>query len=223
MPKRQTVFTCGQCGHQEARWLGRCPDCNAWNSFTEEVVAAPAGRRAGSRARTRRRRGRRGRHGRLPPLSPTSPRRPTTASPRASTSSTRARRRHRARLARAGRRRARHRQEHAAAAGPRRGRGRAAGASGLRRGVTGRRSRCAPSASAATATASPCWPRPNSRPITAVVETTHPALLVVDSVQTLYSDDLTRRRAASARCARRPAASCVSPRTPAAPSSSSVT
>jgi DNA repair protein RadA/Sms len=49
--KRQTVFTCGQCGHQEARWLGRCPDCNAWNSFTEEVVSAPTGRRAGSRVR----------------------------------------------------------------------------------------------------------------------------------------------------------------------------
>ena len=50
--KRQTVYTCGQCGHQEARWLGHCPDCDAWNSFTEEVVAAPSGKGAG-RARSR--------------------------------------------------------------------------------------------------------------------------------------------------------------------------
>jgi DNA repair protein RadA/Sms len=41
VPKQQVVFTCGQCGHQEPRWLGRCPDCGAWNSLVEEVVAAP--------------------------------------------------------------------------------------------------------------------------------------------------------------------------------------
>ncbi len=47
MVKRQTVYTCGQCGHQEARWLGHCPDCGAWNSFTEEIVAAAAAGKAG--------------------------------------------------------------------------------------------------------------------------------------------------------------------------------
>jgi DNA repair protein RadA/Sms len=49
--KKQVVFTCSECAHQEVRWLGRCPDCNAWNSFVEEIVAAPA---AGKRASRRR-------------------------------------------------------------------------------------------------------------------------------------------------------------------------
>ena len=51
------VFTCGQCGHEEARWLGRCPDCGAWNSFTEEVVKSVAAARGGTASPARRRRG----------------------------------------------------------------------------------------------------------------------------------------------------------------------
>jgi DNA repair protein RadA/Sms len=54
--KNQAVFTCGQCGHQEARWLGRCPDCGAWNSFAEEVVRGGAAGRGGAAAPPRRRR-----------------------------------------------------------------------------------------------------------------------------------------------------------------------
>lgn len=43
--KTKTQFVCNQCGYVSAKWLGRCPDCEAWNSFTEEVVAPkqPAG------------------------------------------------------------------------------------------------------------------------------------------------------------------------------------
>jgi DNA repair protein RadA/Sms len=42
MSKRSsTVFVCEQCGSQSSKWLGRCPDCNAWNSFVEE--RAPEG------------------------------------------------------------------------------------------------------------------------------------------------------------------------------------
>jgi DNA repair protein RadA/Sms len=33
-----TRFNCAQCGRVETKWLGRCPDCGAWNSFQEEVV-----------------------------------------------------------------------------------------------------------------------------------------------------------------------------------------
>jgi DNA repair protein RadA/Sms len=33
-----TRFNCAQCGRVENKWLGRCPDCGAWNSFQEEVV-----------------------------------------------------------------------------------------------------------------------------------------------------------------------------------------
>jgi DNA repair protein RadA/Sms len=34
--KVKTVFSCQECGAQAAKWLGRCPDCGAWNSFVEE-------------------------------------------------------------------------------------------------------------------------------------------------------------------------------------------
>ena len=50
MAKAQTVFTCGECGRREAKWLGHCPDCGAWDSFVEEVVAAaPKGRGRGAK------------------------------------------------------------------------------------------------------------------------------------------------------------------------------
>lgn len=32
----RTVYACQQCGSQSRKWLGRCPDCGAWNSFVEE-------------------------------------------------------------------------------------------------------------------------------------------------------------------------------------------
>src|SRR5690349_15564358 len=37
MAKRpSTVFVCQECGAQSSKWLGRCGDCGAWNSFVEE-------------------------------------------------------------------------------------------------------------------------------------------------------------------------------------------
>ena len=41
MPKTKTQYICQQCGRISVRDMGRCPQCNAWNSFVEEVVAAP--------------------------------------------------------------------------------------------------------------------------------------------------------------------------------------
>ena len=32
----RTVFICQNCGSQSPKWLGRCPECDEWNSFTEE-------------------------------------------------------------------------------------------------------------------------------------------------------------------------------------------
>ncbi len=32
----KTVFVCQECGSQSPKWLGRCADCGAWNSFVEE-------------------------------------------------------------------------------------------------------------------------------------------------------------------------------------------
>ena len=40
--KTKAVFSCQSCGYQSAKWLGRCPDCNNWNSFVEETYTAPA-------------------------------------------------------------------------------------------------------------------------------------------------------------------------------------
>lgn len=39
--KIKTIFTCSSCGFQSPKWLGKCPDCNSWNSFAEEDYSAP--------------------------------------------------------------------------------------------------------------------------------------------------------------------------------------
>ena len=36
MSRSKTLFVCSQCGHESPRWLGRCPDCDSWNTFAEE-------------------------------------------------------------------------------------------------------------------------------------------------------------------------------------------
>lgn len=36
----KTVFSCQKCGYQVPRWLGKCPECEGWNTFTEEIFAA---------------------------------------------------------------------------------------------------------------------------------------------------------------------------------------
>jgi len=42
MPKAQTRFVCQSCGNESPRWLGRCPDCGQWATFSEEVVEQPS-------------------------------------------------------------------------------------------------------------------------------------------------------------------------------------
>lgn len=39
MAKKATIFSCTECGSQATKWLGRCPDCNAWNSYAQESKA----------------------------------------------------------------------------------------------------------------------------------------------------------------------------------------
>ncbi|HUF49181.1 MAG TPA: DNA repair protein RadA [Vicinamibacterales bacterium] len=55
--KVRTVFACQQCGAQSQKWLGRCPDCGAWNSFVEErqgsEAPAPSQPTLGGRRATR--------------------------------------------------------------------------------------------------------------------------------------------------------------------------
>jgi len=38
MAKSKSVFYCQSCGYESAKWLGKCPSCNSWNSFAEEIV-----------------------------------------------------------------------------------------------------------------------------------------------------------------------------------------
>jgi DNA repair protein RadA/Sms len=46
MKQAKPVFVCAECGSQAPKWLGRCPDCGAWNSFAEERVAPRATERS---------------------------------------------------------------------------------------------------------------------------------------------------------------------------------
>lgn len=41
MGKQKTIFVCQACGAQSAKWLGRCADCQEWNTLTEEIVGQP--------------------------------------------------------------------------------------------------------------------------------------------------------------------------------------
>ena len=39
MAKKKSTFVCQSCGNQSVKWLGKCPQCSAWNSFIEEVIS----------------------------------------------------------------------------------------------------------------------------------------------------------------------------------------
>jgi DNA repair protein RadA/Sms len=38
MAKSKTCFVCQECGFESLKWMGKCPNCNTWNSFVEEVT-----------------------------------------------------------------------------------------------------------------------------------------------------------------------------------------
>jgi DNA repair protein RadA/Sms len=38
MSKIKTAFFCSNCGHESMKWLGKCPSCEQWNTFVEEVI-----------------------------------------------------------------------------------------------------------------------------------------------------------------------------------------
>ena len=45
MKKNQkTIFCCQNCGFQTAKWMGKCPDCGTWDSFVEERSSSASGR-----------------------------------------------------------------------------------------------------------------------------------------------------------------------------------
>ena len=41
--KSKIVFFCKECGYESSKWMGQCPGCRSWNTFTEEVVSKKGG------------------------------------------------------------------------------------------------------------------------------------------------------------------------------------
>ncbi|MCW8892704.1 MAG: DNA repair protein RadA [Deltaproteobacteria bacterium] len=41
MARQKTIFSCQQCGFQSPKWMGRCPDCQQWNTLVEELPSSP--------------------------------------------------------------------------------------------------------------------------------------------------------------------------------------
>ncbi|HRA53838.1 MAG TPA: DNA repair protein RadA [Thermoflexales bacterium] len=49
-PKLRTRYVCSNCAHDFAKWSGKCPDCNEWNTLNEEMIEErPAGRQGPAR------------------------------------------------------------------------------------------------------------------------------------------------------------------------------
>ena len=40
--KSKTVYVCTECDYQSPKWLGKCPSCKSWNTFTEETYTPVA-------------------------------------------------------------------------------------------------------------------------------------------------------------------------------------
>ena len=38
MSKTKIKYICSNCGYESLRWIGKCPECDSWNSFTEEII-----------------------------------------------------------------------------------------------------------------------------------------------------------------------------------------
>ena len=49
--KNRTLYACQKCGYQTPKWLGKCPDCGAWNSMAEETACQSARLPAGEAAK----------------------------------------------------------------------------------------------------------------------------------------------------------------------------
>ncbi len=47
MAKTKTTFFCQNCGYQASKWLGKCPACGEWNTFVEEVVSKTGDKKHG--------------------------------------------------------------------------------------------------------------------------------------------------------------------------------
>ena len=43
MAKVKRVYVCQSCGSESAKWIGKCPSCGEWNTYTEEVIVEKKG------------------------------------------------------------------------------------------------------------------------------------------------------------------------------------
>jgi DNA repair protein RadA/Sms len=50
MARARIEYECNACGHRTGKWLGRCPDCQQWNTFVEQRPAEETVGKAGARA-----------------------------------------------------------------------------------------------------------------------------------------------------------------------------
>ena len=41
MAKVKKAYFCRECGFEAPKWLGKCPSCGAWDTFTEEIISKP--------------------------------------------------------------------------------------------------------------------------------------------------------------------------------------
>lgn len=52
MAKTKSVYFCTQCGYESAKWLGKCPGCGEWNTMTEEKVTVASKSKGGRSMKT---------------------------------------------------------------------------------------------------------------------------------------------------------------------------
>lgn len=45
---KKSVFFCQNCGHEESKWLGQCPACKEWNTFVEEKITVSMSGKSGA-------------------------------------------------------------------------------------------------------------------------------------------------------------------------------
>ena len=50
MAKDKTAYVCSNCGQESAKWIGKCPSCGQWNTFKEIRIAADTGTQAARQA-----------------------------------------------------------------------------------------------------------------------------------------------------------------------------
>jgi len=46
MAKTRTAYFCQNCGHESLKWLGKCPSCGEWNTFSEETITKSGGKKS---------------------------------------------------------------------------------------------------------------------------------------------------------------------------------